>query len=548
MVIFLSQQETYDLDRSTAEHVAWQLLGKAGISILLRDKSHPSVPSNCNIAVKRPEKDTAVKYMMMEETREIQSIIGNPVMEQYNQSEKKSYFTHQAIETQDDEVAEAVYRDRKRTLPLHLVSSLTDETLKKVLISADVSVVLYYTSWEAVSMTLLQSCVNMAEEYKDVLGMTLTRVNCADWPKICNGENITMIPSVKLYQKGKEPLLYSGMLGTEELLHFIMLAKIDCPLELLSIEEAENYLSGRVNEFLLPYNNLLVLGIFTNNEKEGVNAYIDAGKSLRGFASLAIYYEGGDMNLSKNYGISSPALLFSRPNNNQIYGITLQNTASADIIHHIRLELLGNFPEITVETFPTLFKQKKPLLVLFCESNPTHNDGKHILNLVRGRYLEHCLACWLNLKNTPVGNIILKQYIGFVPHLPLLVLIDLDILGQVFMFPSDQSLTEVNILFWLEMIKAGAEVPGYTLSNEDWKPPLPDYDFLGVMDAESPNYAAQKIRINMKSSRIKKTEDFTEGSEPEETEAKQHLPGSSLRGTVPRFIEMGKKLKSHTEL
>ncbi|OCT68364.1 thioredoxin domain-containing protein 16 [Xenopus laevis] len=545
MVFILSQQETYEFDRTTAEHVAWQLLGKAGIGILLREKASTSIPTNCNVAVKRPEEDSPVRYMMMEETQDIQNIIEKSNLEQYEKSEETVGFVDQEI--QDDEVAEAVYRDRKRTLPLHLVPSLTEETFKQVLSNTTLSMVLYYASWEAISLTLLQTFVHMAEKYKDKLDMTLTRVNCADWPNICSEQNVSNIPVVKIYHMGKDPLEYTGMLGAEELFRFSMLAKVDCPLELFSYGEAESFLSGNRNPFLLPYHNLSVLGIFKKNMKE-VDSYFEACKHLRGIISLGVYYEDNAMILSKKYGTAPPALLFARHNSNQVHSATLQHTAERDIVHRVKLELLGEFPEITVDNFPTFFMQKKPLLVLFSDSNPTQSDEKHILNLVRGKYLDQYLTCWLNLKNTPVGIGILRRYFGAVPRLPQFVLIDFDASGQVFPFPSDHHLTEVNILYWLEMIKAGEEMHVYSLSNEDWKPPLPDYNFLDMMDAEVPDFAAQKIRIQMKPSRRQKAEDSTEGAEAEETEVEEYPPGSSLRGTVPKFIEQGKKFRSHTEL
>lgn len=36
LVFILSQKETYEADRRTAEFVAWQLLGRAGVALLAR--------------------------------------------------------------------------------------------------------------------------------------------------------------------------------------------------------------------------------------------------------------------------------------------------------------------------------------------------------------------------------------------------------------------------------------------------------------------------------------------------------------------------------
>lgn len=53
--------------------------------------------------------------------------------------------------------------------------------------------------------------------------MLLTRVNCADWSDLCTKQNVTEFPVVKMYKEGKHPVSYAGMLGTEDLLKFILL-------------------------------------------------------------------------------------------------------------------------------------------------------------------------------------------------------------------------------------------------------------------------------------------------------------------------------------
>lgn len=53
--------------------------------------------------------------------------------------------------------------------------------------------------------------------------MLLTRVNCADWSHVCAKQNVTEFPVVKMYREGENPVSYTGMLGTEDLLKFIKL-------------------------------------------------------------------------------------------------------------------------------------------------------------------------------------------------------------------------------------------------------------------------------------------------------------------------------------
>ncbi|KAM8921139.1 thioredoxin domain-containing protein 16 [Pelodytes ibericus] len=540
MIIMLSQQETYEADRATAEDVAWQLLGKAGLAILAREKTDPRIPLNTNVAVKRAEENEPVTYMMLQKTQEIIDLIQNTKNQQNKESEEETIYSDQ--EAQDDEVAEAVYRDRKRVLPLDLVTPLTDETFQMVATSRTHTVVLFYASWEAVSVTFLQSFVEMAVKYNDSLNVNLARINCEDWPHLCNQQNITSIPIAKIYQHGRDPLPYTGMMGAEGLAKFIQLSKLDCPLHLYSTEDAERYLNGTLYGERLP-SHLSALGILTPSMKAETEAFTDAGKSLQGMVSLGIYSGEQTSLLTDKYGIPPPAILFSRPNQSTVQSVSLLNvTTSTEIIQLIKKEMLGVFPEITVENFPSIFPLQKPLLVLFSNGRLDRHDEEHILRLVRGKYLEPYLTCWMNVQNTPVANEILKKYFGLIPSLPLLVIIHFDALGQAFAFPSDQHLTEVNILYWLEMIKAGAELPVYSLSKEEWKARLPDYDFLAIMDAADPDFAAQKIRIRMKSGKSKKMEVPVEGR-------LENVDSSSLRGTVPKFLEKGKKGSNrHQEL
>lgn len=60
-------------------------------------------------------------------------------------------------------------------------------------------------------------------------------------------------------------------------------------------------------------------------------------------------------------------------------------------------------------------------------------------------------------KNTPVGRGILQTYFDALPPLPRIVVVNLHSGGQVFAFPSEQAITEQNLLLWLKKLKAGLE-------------------------------------------------------------------------------------------
>ncbi|XP_018413871.1 PREDICTED: thioredoxin domain-containing protein 16 [Nanorana parkeri] len=540
-IFIVGQQETYGADLETAEEVARQLLGKAGVAILLREKSGIQIPPDTNVGIKRAEENSPVKYMKLEDIQQILNLLHVTTKEEAAEETKDEPADP---EVQDDEVAEAVYRDKNRSLPLQLVPSMTDETFKMVPLSPRHTAVLFYMSWDPVSLSFLESVTNMAAKYKDLLDVSLARVNCADWTDVCSKENITTVPVIRIYQAGQEPFLYTGMMGTDELASFLMLMKQECPLQLSTVEEAEEYLSGKMPKKSLPDDPVLVLGIFTPDMDKATNDFITAGKDLRGFASVGIYTGEKTSVLAEKYDVHPPAVLFSRQGVQKVYGVSLHNIPRSEVLPLLRRGLLGEFPEVRVETLPSLLQSQRALLILFSDGPLNHGHEKHILGLVRGKYLESYLACWLNLKETPVAYEILKKYFGVIPHLPVLVLVTFGTQGQVFALPADQLITEVNILYWLEMVKAGEDAPVYSLSNEDWGPPLPDYDFLAMMDAADPSFAAQKIRINMKPRKRKKAE-LTGGDEGADAKCR---PGRSLCGTVPRFLESEEVSEQHTEL
>ncbi|KAM5129003.1 thioredoxin domain-containing protein 16 [Mantella aurantiaca] len=539
VIFILGRQETYDADMETAEEAARQLLGEAGVAVLLREKSGVQIPPDTNVGIKRAEENSPVKYVKLEDVQQIRNLLHVAAKEEAaEETEEKPADP----EVQDDEVAEAVYRGRNRRLALQLVPSMTDETFKMVALSPRHTAVLFYMSWDPVSLSFLESVANMAVKYEALLNVSLVRVNCADWTDVCNKENITIIPEIRIYQAGREPFLYTGMMGTDELASFLMLMKQECPLQLSTVEEAEGYLSGKTPMKSLPDNYVLMMGMFTTDMKNEAGDFTIAGKDLRGFASVGIYTGEETSVLAEKYDVHPPAVLFSRRGVRDVYGVSLHGAPRGQLLPLLRRGLLGEFPEVGVRSLPSLIQSQRSLLILFSDGplRPAHE--KHVLSLLRGKYLQPHAPCWLNLKETPVAYEILKKYFGLIPPLPALLLVTLGTQGQVFALPADQPITEVNVLYWLEMVKAGEETPIYSLCNEDWAPPLPDYDFLAMMDAADPSLAAQRIRIDMKPPKRRKAELSSEGGDT------KRPPGTSLRGTVPRFLEEEEIPQGHAEL
>ncbi|XP_032726988.1 thioredoxin domain-containing protein 16 isoform X2 [Lontra canadensis] len=490
LVFIVSQQATYEADRRTAEWVAWRLLGKAGVLLLLRDSSEVDIPQHANVVFRRAEEGVPVEFLVLHDVDLIISRVESNMHIEEIQEDEDEDMTSPDMDIQDDEVAETVYRDRKRQLPLELTVELTEETFNTTVVASD-SIVLFYAGWQAVSMAFLQSYIDLAIKLKGTSTMLLARVNCADWSDLCTKQNVTEFPVVKMYKEGETPVSYTGMLGTEDLLKFIQLNRISCPVNITSAQEAEEYLSGELHKDLISYSSVSVLGLFSPNMTTAKEDFIEAGNCLKGYVITGIYSEEDVLILSNKYAAALPALLLARHKEGKTESIPLANSPAQDIVQIITNALLETFPEITVENLPIYLRLQKPLLILFSEGSINPQYKKAVLTLAKDKHLDSLTPCWLNLKNTPVGRGILQAYFDALPSLPLLVVVNLHSGGQVFAFPSDQAITEQNLLLWLKKLEAGLE-SHIILPAQEWKPPLPAYDFLSMMDAAASHHPTRK--------------------------------------------------------
>uniref|UniRef100_A0A2R8Z9F7 Thioredoxin domain containing 16 n=1 Tax=Pan paniscus TaxID=9597 RepID=A0A2R8Z9F7_PANPA len=501
LVFIVSQQATYEADRRTAEWVAWRLLGKAGVLLLLSAGITGGVP---------------VEFLVLHDVDLIISHVENNMHIEEIQEDEDNDMEGPDIDVQDDEVAETVFRDRKRKLPLELTVELTEETFNATVMASD-SIVLFYAGWQAVSMAFLQSYIDVAVKLKGTSTMLLTRINCADWSDVCTKQNVTEFPIVKMYKKGENPVSYAGMLGTEDLLKFIQLNRISYPVNIISIQEAEEYLSGELYKDLISYSSVSVLGLFSPTMKTAKEDFSEAGNYLKGYVITGIYSEEDVLLLSTKYAASLPALLLARHTEGKIESVPLASTHAQDIVQIITDALLEMFPEITVENLPSYFRLQKPLLILFSDGTVNPQYKKAILTLVKQKYLDSFTPCWLNLKNTPVGRGILRAYFDPLPPLPLLVLVNLHSGGQVFAFPSDQAIIEENLVLWLKKLEAGLENHITILPAQEWKPPLPAYDFLSMIDAATSHRGTRKVPKCMKETDV------------QENDKEQHEDKSAVR-------------------
>ncbi|KAL7992800.1 hypothetical protein Chor_017056 [Crotalus horridus] len=407
LIFILSQEETLEADKMIAESVAWQLLGKAGVLLLSRNSVGLDVSSRYNVAIKTIEEDMPVKYLTLKDADEIVALVINgeqskpsldnneeEVYEEEEEEEEEGVKNeNNEQEIQDDEVVESVVRDRKRELPLERIHTLAEESFLSFLAETNHTAVLFYASWEAVSLVVMQSFLDVAAQLKGTPEISLARVNCWDWPQLCLQENVTQFPAMKMYTRERAWPAYSGMWETKEMRKFIELSRNSCPVRLMTPEEIEEYLSHKNST----HHTVSVLGIFDSSMSEAREAFIEAGRILNGYVTTGIYYEEDATVLSHKYNVPLPALLFAKPATQQRNALQLSQYNTQDIVKVIRHALLETFPEITVENLPDYFQMKKPLLILFSDGVLGEKEEEQMKHVAIGEDYETFIACWLNL-------------------------------------------------------------------------------------------------------------------------------------------------------
>jgi hypothetical protein len=77
----------------------------------------------------------------------------------------------------------------------------------------------YFHIDDPVSMAFLRSYSEAAMSEAETT--SLTRVNCFDWTDVCAKQKVYSFPTLRVYQFGRQPVVYRGMLDGEAVINFL---------------------------------------------------------------------------------------------------------------------------------------------------------------------------------------------------------------------------------------------------------------------------------------------------------------------------------------
>nr|XP_045593973.1 uncharacterized protein LOC123755401 [Procambarus clarkii] len=195
--------------------------------------------------------------------------------------EEQGYLPVQALEElqQDDEVVLAMVKEDSFT---NIPSLAGPEPYASALNVNTLSVIVFYLAWDPVSNALMQHMNAVAHKLRNYGSQaSMHRINCFDWPYLCDSLGITTYPVLRLHPKGRRNITYDGPIHRDYILKTILLTERSTPTELTNSKELEQMLT--LSEDIHPackVTSSAAVGIFSS--VKDATAFTEASRVLEG--------------------------------------------------------------------------------------------------------------------------------------------------------------------------------------------------------------------------------------------------------------------------
>ncbi|KAL5009411.1 hypothetical protein ScPMuIL_014992 [Solemya velum] len=319
------------------------------------------------------------------------------------------------VETQDDQVAEAVFRLTARRIPmdLELVQALTDRTFPSVISESSLLFILFYLPFCSRSMAFLRAYGDASQQLESKNNQLLARVDCHDWTDVCRENNITAYPTLRIYEAGKVLRDYRGPLDKDVVVHTVKLLQYESPVTLTSVEEVDNFIKGISSSGAEAVSNSSVLGLFDDTDKEEVMIFREVSNMLRDKMLFGVVTGLDSAHIAARYGLKTPLIIVYKRNdpyeNQVVYDGAVETTPLTDFLLDARIPVL---PQLDALLFPQLYKKGQPFAVLFVDEEPISKNALGVLRQVAmTKTFPEIIFCWMLVKGmNSLGKQILFEY------------------------------------------------------------------------------------------------------------------------------------------
>ncbi|KAI0219100.1 hypothetical protein LSAT2_029283 [Lamellibrachia satsuma] len=468
------------------------------------------------------------------------------------------------IETEDDKVAEAAKVARNRRLDEKHVLRLTEETFVAETKKRDCLVVMFYFIFDARSTSSLFSYLEASRLLAAESLSPLATVECHDDMDICVSQNVTSYPTIKVYKKGKKPVEYTGPRGAKEITSFVKLFLTNVPIKLNTFEEAKLFLDGKIPKGIDSATDVSVLGLFTKISNAEKKAFRIAAKKLRGQflfgETTGEVAEAIAKTIPNRLGLPK-VVVYKRNDEFRPIQVCPPLTSWKEVAQCARDGSLLMFPELTAASFPKLFAESLPFLILF--TNGHNNDiYRKLGNLAASANVPNVVYCWMDLDapDTLAMKILMSYHDNHIPNTPSLSMVDYK-KGAIYHY-NKWSYERDILVPWIEAVEGGEINPSRDLPVGEWKAPMEGYNYLKLEDEGTTQLNDQSVAneyglgFDSEGNYLNKQTDEESGTSPELEAAEKEIHEELLRlsrfypkrGGGSHVDKTEKAHQEHTEL
>ncbi|XP_077999947.1 thioredoxin domain-containing protein 16-like [Glandiceps talaboti] len=412
---------------------------------------------------------------------------------EYNEEEEEGseddLFEVPPEEIQDDPVAEDAYLLRKKKINSPHIPALTDKTTPEFINEKSVGLIMFYVDWDARTQVFMEQYAMageaLADKTKDETS-PLARVNCADWPDVCEKNNVTRYPIFQLFKDTKLYGEYEGRLEMNSVVKFVSLHLLDNPIVLTTKEDVESFMTGKFSSVVPEGIETVVLGLFADDAEKEKKVFTDVGKQLHGQYLLGYSVDQIAKEIAPRFDTGVSSIIIIKLNDeHQPYVVLQQLLPTNDVIDFIKHSSLPIYTELRASNFVAYQSLQRPFLILFGNTVDLEGQPSQVIaEIAKSGQFSDLIFCWMNLEDDgSMGGYILHNYITEAP-IPSIVMVNHQD-GKVYSYPHPYDIDKSGIIKWLHMLKGG-EIKMHTseLREGKWKPMMPGYDFLFFIDSE----------------------------------------------------------------
>lgn len=447
-------------------------------------------------------------------------------------------------ETEDDEVSATVLNAKVTSTFSDQVPALTDKTFDAVRKDNDLLVVDFFQPWDARCKAFSHPFVETAASIGGLdvgsFAVKLAHVNCFDWTDVCQRNNVTVYPTVKMFRKGFGEIVYDGPLDSNHLTKAVLLLQHNVPLSLTTKDEVQMFFDGTLPKHVKKATDIAVVGMFADEKCKEFMAYETAARFFR--SKFLLGYVAGDTaeSLSADYGLRIPSVLaFKRSDPYQPLTIFSDSFSSQHVVRFVRRANIPSFGELTPFNLPSYLEHNRPVLIVFRASSEDVSISPVMKKIARGKLLPSVFLCWMPVySNKDVNAEIVQAYTGSSDSLPALVLVDYRE-GKFYHYKGE--VTMPAVVSWVKNILEDKEQWTGSLAETEWKPLLEGYDFLKMIDEQEEEKERKRIKRKQLEEATAAEDEEGEGvsSEPTEPEPKKtDYPVKPKTSSRPRRPEV----------